>query len=547
VSDAGGSQSFGRYRVVAPIASGGMARVYRAYDPMLAREVAVKVVAREQQADPAFADRFRREAQAVAGLRHPHIVQVYDFGEDGAGFYMVMEFVAGRSLAQRLAELRRAGRPLPLAELLSILTQVAAALDYAHARGVVHRDVKPGNILLRGDASDDAVLTDFGLALLLNHSSQVTRGETFGTPEYIAPEQAMRSSAASPRSDIYSLGVVAYLLLSGELPFSGETPLDIAMQHVHAPPRALRAVDPSIAPEVEAVVLRALAKDPGERYARAGDFVGALRHALAAAPGPPSATVAAPGEATAHVTRPDAFIWPDARLESGGPRPPRPPRGAPPARAAPAAVPPPAARAAPARPARRASPWPWLLGLLTLALCACTLAGTWWLLNGGLAGLLPPAGAASRTPTVAPATPLPGTTVAPTDTPPATATDTPTATPTVTPTDTATATPTDTPTATSTDTPTATPGPAQRVQLLLVAIEDAKQQGRINGKVAKDLRERLEPVLSELQQGNRERALEHLDEFVAYVRDAADSIPPDLRELWLLEAELIRQGIVAGG
>ncbi len=279
-------QTFGRYRVIGPLGSGGMAQVFKGYDPVLDREVAIKVISRGEH-DAAFNERFRREARAIAALRHPNIVRVYDYGEHEDSHYMVMELVRGVDLGHGFSTLYAQGKLLDLPQVQAIVDQVAAGLDYAHARGIIHRDVKPSNILL-GD-EETVVLTDFGLVLKLAPGVEPTRGQSLGTPEYIAPEQAMDSAWATPRSDVYSLGVVLYLVLTGSLPFRADTPLQTALKHIAEAPRRPREVNPALSPAVEAVLLKALEKKPEDRYASAGELARALRTAWTQ---PPKAVLA---------------------------------------------------------------------------------------------------------------------------------------------------------------------------------------------------------------------------------------------------------------
>ncbi|MBO9386565.1 MAG: protein kinase [Thermomicrobium sp.] len=259
-----------RYRLDEPIGEGGMAVVYRGYDLLLGRPVAIKVLRGQFAADASFLRRFEREAQAAARLSHPNIVSVYDVGRDGAIHYIVMEFVPGKTLKQLILE--RA--PIPLDETIRIIRQVAAALDYAHQHGLVHRDIKPQNILV--DERGFVKVTDFGIAKGISDVSLTEAGFGMGTVHYVSPEQA-RGEPATPASDIYSLGVVIYEMLTNRLPFEADSPIGLAMKHVHEPPPPPRQFAPSLPPAVEAIVLRALAKDPRQRFPTAG----ALAHALA--------------------------------------------------------------------------------------------------------------------------------------------------------------------------------------------------------------------------------------------------------------------------
>lgn len=276
--------TIGNYEIQALIGSGGMATVYRGFDHNLGRAVAIKVLSEEARAHPGFVDRFRQEARIIANLRHPNIVQVYDFGVHNGTPYMVQELLPGPTLEQRITDAVRSGRPLPPDEVVAITRQLAAALDAAHAAGVIHRDVKPANAMW--NAIGSLVLTDFGIArntLMPGNQTQV--GMVVGTPGYLSPEQA-QGLPVTPASDIYSLGVVVFEMLAGRLPFDGDTPMSIAIQHIQAPPPPLRTLRADIPPAVEAVVLRALAKDPTARFERAEQFAAALERAyLTSTPG----------------------------------------------------------------------------------------------------------------------------------------------------------------------------------------------------------------------------------------------------------------------
>jgi len=269
-------QTFGRYQVLGPLGAGGMAQVFRGYDPALEREVAIKVVSRGQY-DTAFNERCRREARAIAALRHSNIIQVYDYGEQDGVHYIVMELVHGTDLGRHLLSLRSQNKQTSPAEAQNIIDQVAAGLDYAHAHHIIHRDVKPPNILLSDEGT--VVLTDFGLVLRVEPGSEPTMGQMVGTPEYVPPEQMMDGAFASPRSDVYSLGVVLYLMLTGSLPFQSDKPIKTALMHINNPPPPPRQINPALSPSVETVILKAMAKEPGERYASAGEMARALRAA----------------------------------------------------------------------------------------------------------------------------------------------------------------------------------------------------------------------------------------------------------------------------
>lgn len=279
--------TLGSYRVLTPIGRGGMAVVYKGYQPALDRYVAVKVMTRGVAEDQTFVERFQREAAAVARLRHQNLVQVLDFGLYEELYYMVMEYIDGETLKERLLRLREAGETLPLPEIVQIVQDIAAALDYAHAHGIIHRDVKPANIMLRreeqlaeftGAVAFTAVLTDFGVARMLEGVQLTGTGATIGTPDYMSPEQA-QGEPASTTSDVYALGIVLYEMLAGELPFTADSPVAVLLKHLQAHPPLLLDKAPMLPPAVESVIARALAKDPQRRYATAGQLAEALAQA----------------------------------------------------------------------------------------------------------------------------------------------------------------------------------------------------------------------------------------------------------------------------
>lgn len=289
-------RKLGPYEVLEKIAQGGMGEIYKGFQPALERYVAIKILTHSLQVDRALTQRFQREAKAAAALRHPNIVQVIDFGVQDDVYYLVMEYVEGTNLRAEIDRRRQAGRPFTPAEILHLLGQVADALDYAHQHGVIHRDVKPANILLT--AEGQAILGDFGLAMLRDRASQATLGHSFGTPEYIAPEQAIDSRAAVPQSDVYSLGGILYEMVTGHLPFEAESSISLALKHISEDPTPPSQHVPNLVPAVEAVILRALAKEPADRFPTAQAMIEALRQAwrgqpAQAQPAPPSAAVAA--------------------------------------------------------------------------------------------------------------------------------------------------------------------------------------------------------------------------------------------------------------
>jgi eukaryotic-like serine/threonine-protein kinase len=254
----------GRYRLGPKIGDGGMALVYRGLDVRLGRTVAIKVLREQWAADPSFVARFDREAQAVAALNHPNIIGIFDVGsdfdEDGTDRpFFVMEFIDGPNLKEWI----RAHAPLPVDETVAIATQMLAGLGYAHARALVHRDIKPQNIMLSQDGT--VKVTDFGIAKGLGDAALTDAGTGLGTVHYISPEQA-RGEPASPASDLYAVGIVLYEMLTGYLPFTGDTQVGVAMQHVHDQPTPPRQLNPEIPAPLSALVLRALAKEPNARF-----------------------------------------------------------------------------------------------------------------------------------------------------------------------------------------------------------------------------------------------------------------------------------------
>lgn len=256
------------YEIIEELARGGMATVYRAHQISMSRDVAFKVLPREFLHEPAFLERFKREASIVARLEHRAIVPVHDYGEWDGIPYIAMRLMEGGSVDGLIVR-----GAMPLEKIQQIVRQVAAALDYAHSRDVLHRDLKPSNILL--DRNGDAYITDFGIARLINSNEKLTSTGVVGTPAYMSPEQA-QGQDLDGRSDIYSLGVVIYEMLTGKRPFDAETPYGIAVMHVTQEPPTMRKFKPDILPGVEAVVMKALAKDRQKRYSTASELAGQL-------------------------------------------------------------------------------------------------------------------------------------------------------------------------------------------------------------------------------------------------------------------------------
>jgi serine/threonine protein kinase len=266
-----GQRTVGQYQIVDELGRGGMAVVYKAWQPALERYVALKVLPEYFQHDPEFLARFQREARAAARLNHPNIVTIYDVGEHAGIHYIAMEYLDGGSLRDRLS----AG-PLSLQEAQRVLAQLASALDYAHSHGLIHRDIKPANILFSSDGR--AMLTDFGIARASDDAQLTRTGVLMGTPEYMAPEQA-EGKSIDYRTDLYALGVVLYQMLTGQAPFRGTTPSATLHAVVYEPPPPPRQLNPGLPPAIEAVLLKALAKQPDQRFQQGAEMVAALRGA----------------------------------------------------------------------------------------------------------------------------------------------------------------------------------------------------------------------------------------------------------------------------
>ena len=464
----------GSYQVIEAIGAGGMARIYKGAHTELKRYAAIKVVNWGLQEDPEFTERFRREAQAIATLRHPNIVQIYDFGKYASGYFMVMEFIDGNDLAFLLRQHRHKQTLLPKEQIVQVVKDVAAALDYAHNQGVIHRDVKPSNVMINQDGQ--SILTDFGLVMLQTSQSQATLGSTFGTPHYVAPEQAISSAAAVTASDIYSLGVILYELVTGQLPFDDESPLSVALKHVSEVPTPPKVINSELSPDVEAVILKALAKQPVDRFASTGEMAAALDVAW-------SGLVTDDSEAQKSsvpvlpVGVPPAAEVPNITLPNA---------------AAIAPLPTPADTGQTGGPEfsslgkKFSSPGWWLLGVAVLI--GVIIGGGFFIFvgNSDLANVTP----ASPTSSVdaaafVPPVPTPTSTSTPTPSPTSTATDTPappTNTPSPTPTATLTPTNTPEPTATPSSTHTVTPEPTPTGTSTPVPLPTATSRGPLNAE-----------------------------------------------------------------
>ncbi len=295
----------GKYKLIERLGSGGMAEVYKAYHPKLERFVSIKILHSYLAEGEDFLTRFEREAKAVASLRHPHIVQIHDFDVEDDNYYMVMDYIDGGTLHARMVELSKKSLYMPIDQVLSILRQVADALDYAHQKGIIHRDIKPSNILL--DSAGNAFLSDFGIARIIGGTQLTSTGSLIGTPTYMSPEQG-KGDELTTVSDIYSLGVILYELLTGKVPFSSDTtPLAIIHKHLTETPPEPRLLRPGLPAEAEQVILKALAKDPRQRYQSAGEMVQALEKALGGEAAAALDAAASPG-VTSRQSRPTELI-----------------------------------------------------------------------------------------------------------------------------------------------------------------------------------------------------------------------------------------------
>src|SRR5579859_1691120 len=288
-------QRLGQYQLISKIGEGGMARVYRATQLNISREVAIKVL-KETDSDPDFIERLEREARTIAKLSHPFIVKLFDYGHQDGMTYLVMELITGGSLAQQMSR-----GPLPLGTIAPVMSQLGAALDHAHRHGIVHRDLKPQNILLDNDGN--ALLTDFGLARMSQPSVVITQsGGVMGTPAYMAPEQ-WEGSTFDARTDIYSLGAILFEMVSGMLPFEGDSIYQLMHKHIYeAPPRLHDQIE-QVPPGVDKVVLKALSKDPADRYSSAGEMAVAFSEAIESVDGRLPSVTTRPRPGLVPITR----------------------------------------------------------------------------------------------------------------------------------------------------------------------------------------------------------------------------------------------------
>ena len=353
-----------RYKIEQELGAGGMSAVYKATDPNLKRVVAVKLVHPHLSKDPEFVRRFETEAAAVAQLRHPNIIQVFDFNHDGDTYYMVLEFVPGETLQARLKRINQASRKLSLEEVVKFASQVCDATDYAHKRGLVHRDIKPANVML--DIQGNAILMDFVIVRIIGGTQHTATGAVGGTALYMAPEQ-IRGEHPDHRADIYSLGVMLFEMAGGRPPFNSDSAMTIMMMHLNDPVPDIGELNPNVPFGLKTIVHKALEKNPADRYQTAAEMAADLRGLLEARPGTFTETVAPPPRPAPPVA---------ATAVQTGTRPPGPGTGTGSSRPAPPAGTPPSAAPRPASPAPKAGipRLAWIGGGVGLALLFCIIA-----------------------------------------------------------------------------------------------------------------------------------------------------------------------------
>jgi serine/threonine protein kinase len=375
--------NIGRYAIKSEIERGGMATVYLAFDPYVKRDVAIKLLPTNLTHDPTFRARFEREAQTIAALEYPAIVPVYDFGEEQGQPYLVMCYMPGGSLAQKI----KTG-PLSLPEVSRIFTRLSSALDHVHAQGIIHRDLKPANILF--DAYNNAYLSDFGIAHIAAGNSTLTgEGKLVGTPAYISPEQARGDSSIDGRSDIYSLGVILFETLTGRQPFEATTPMGVAVKHITDPIPRLSEVNAGLPYQCQDVIDTAMAKERDQRYQTAASMAHILSLVASKTLKNPPLLEETP---TARFLPPLPMRGqPSDKSGAATERAPQPAQGFP--------TPPPAAQPAqkalpavqpPSEPRpvshRRLPVWSWILvgGALLAALCLLVMVVLWLSISGNL-------------------------------------------------------------------------------------------------------------------------------------------------------------------
>ena len=316
-------ERIGRYEIKAEIGRGGMATVYHAHDPRFKRDVAIKVLPPQFLHDPTFRARFEREAQIIAAIEHPAIVPVYDFGEENGQLYLVMRYMSGGTLSDRLDD-----GPIPLNEVAQVFSRLAPALDEVHWRGIIHRDLKPSNILF--DQYGEAYLTDFGIARMTESAATLTGSNIVGTPAYMSPEQARGDGELDSRSDIYALGAILFEMLTGKQPYQATTPMGVMLKHLSDPVPRLREVKADLPDDYEAVIAKAMAKERAQRFSSVAEMAGSLETIARQPPSPavepgqgkPQAKPAKPG--AADLPAPLANMRESAGRAGPAPEPPRP-------------------------------------------------------------------------------------------------------------------------------------------------------------------------------------------------------------------------------
>ncbi|HMR67143.1 MAG TPA: protein kinase, partial [Anaerolineae bacterium] len=303
----------GPYQVLGPLGEGGMAAVYKAFQPGVERNVALKILPRVLAKDEQFVARFEREARVLANLQHPHILPVFDYGQEDGYTYITMPMVKSGTLSQLLKQ----GEPLPLAQIEKLIGQIGDALDYAHGQGIVHRDIKPSNVLL--DERGNCLLTDFGIAKRVEASDNklAATGGIIGTPSYMSPEQGS-GGEIDRRSDIYSLGIILYEMATGRVPFKAETPLAVMIKHLNDPLPLPRQVNPNLPEAVEQVILKALAKNPDHRFQSAGEMIAALKRAVTGQMADRDMTMVSSGSSRTAVPAAAPAATPESKPRAGG-------------------------------------------------------------------------------------------------------------------------------------------------------------------------------------------------------------------------------------
>lgn len=380
-------RTLGPYQIRDEIGRGGMADVYLAVQPSIGRQVAIKVLSAHLLQDQTFVERFAREVQVIARLQHPHILPVYDFGEENGLYYIVMAYMPGGTLSERI---HREGA-LPLDEVTRLTEQIASGLDFAHEKGIIHRDFKPSNVLL--DEKGNVYLADFGIAKMTEAAAQLTGSGIVGTPAYMAPEMA-RQGGVTPLIDVYALGVTVFEMLAGHHPYQAETPVGIMMAHSNEPVPDVREAHPELPDAVQTIIERAMEKDPRRRTQSAGELASELR-AVVDAIGRGDLQLAASGTVpstlpslsavprSSVVEQPPAAQAPPDRPAGDRARPER--AGAAPGNMVPDSYPRPPVIAQSQRIRRRSiSPWVWIAGIVAAIAIVIGGLGVVWALWGWL-------------------------------------------------------------------------------------------------------------------------------------------------------------------